>query len=90
MPSSSLYFGSVFHRRLRPKPHRFRYRLFWLLIDLDELEALDRRLKVFSHNRLNLFSLFDRDHGDSRETPLSAQAKRLLARSTSVAGRFGS
>ena len=54
---SSLYVGSVFHRRLCPKPHRFRYRLFWLLIDLEELPTLDRRLKVFSHNRFNLFSL---------------------------------
>ena len=29
--SSCLYFGAVFHRRLQPKPHQFRYRLFWLL-----------------------------------------------------------
>ncbi len=75
---SSLYVGSVFHRRLAPKPHRFRYRLFWLLIDLDELPGIDRRLKVFSHNRRNLFSLFDRDHGDGGASPLRAQADRLL------------
>jgi uncharacterized protein len=75
---SSLYVGSVFHRRLAPKPHRFRYRLFWLLIDLDELPGLDRRLKVFSHDRRNLFSLFDRDHGDGGHSSLRAQADRLL------------
>jgi DUF1365 family protein len=75
---SSLYVGSVFHCRLAPKPHRFRYRLFWLLIDLDELPDLDRRLKVFSHNRHNLFSLFDRDHGDGGHSSLRAQADRLL------------
>ena len=76
---SSLYVGSVFHRRLKPKPHRFRYRLFWLLIDLEELDDLDRRLKVFSHNRFNLFSLFDRDHGDGGASSLGAQARELLA-----------
>jgi DUF1365 family protein len=76
---SSLYVGSVFHRRLTPKPHRFRYRLFWLLIDLEELGDLDRCLKVFSHNRLNLFSLFDRDHGDGGPSSLRAQAHELLA-----------
>jgi hypothetical protein len=76
---SCLYVGSVFHRRLIPKPHRFRYRLFWLLIDLEELDDLDRRLKVFSHNRFNLFSLFDRDHGDGGASSLRAQAQRLLA-----------
>jgi uncharacterized protein len=75
---SSLYVGSVFHRRLAPKPHRFRYRLFWLLLDLDELPSLDQRLKVFSHNRHNLFSLFDRDHGDGGASPLRMQANRLL------------
>ena len=79
MLRSSLYVGSVFHRRLMPKPHRFRYRLFWLLIDLEELDHLDRRLKVFSHNRFNLFSLFDRDHGDGGASSLRAQAQELLA-----------
>ena len=37
---SSLYVGSVMHRRLRPRMHRFRYRAFWLLLDLDELDEL--------------------------------------------------
>ena len=76
---SSLYVGSVFHRRLTPKPHRFRYRLFWLLIDLEEIDDVDRRLRVFSHNRFNLFSLFDRGHGDGGASPLGAQARELLA-----------
>jgi len=76
---SCLYVGSVFHRRLGPRPHRFRYRLFWLLIDLDEIGALDGRLQLFSHNRFNLFSLFDRDHGDGRGAPLRGQADALLA-----------
>jgi DUF1365 family protein len=73
---SALYFGSVFHRRLGPTPHRFRYRLFWLFLDLDELDALSARLKLFSYNRFNLFSLHDRDHGDALS--LRAQALALL------------
>ena len=77
--ASSLYFGSVFHRRLGAHPHRFRYRLFWLYLDLDELGALDNSLRFFSHNRFNLFSLFDRDHGDGRDGALHAQAEALLA-----------
>ena len=40
--ASALYFGSVFHRRLGATPHRFRYRMFWLFVDLDELDALGR------------------------------------------------
>ncbi len=75
---SALYLGSVFHRRLRPKPHGFRYALFWWLIDLDEIAALDARLKLFSHNRWNWLSLRDSDHGDGSSTPLKAQAETLL------------
>jgi DUF1365 family protein len=76
---SGLYVGSVFHRRFAPKAHYFRYRLFWLLIDLDEVATLGRRLRLFSHNRANLFSLRDRDHGDGGTTPLRQQVERRLA-----------
>lgn len=77
--NSCLYVGSVFHRRVRPKSHHFRYRLFWLLVDLDELAELDRRLATFSHNRLNFFSLFDRDYGAAGKGPLRPQVERLLS-----------
>ena len=75
---SALYVGAVMHRRLRPKVHQFRYRAFWLLIDLDELPVLTARLKLFSHNRFNLFALHEADLGDGSSTPLRIQAERLL------------
>ena len=37
---SAIYVGSVAHRRLAPRPHALRYRVFWLLLDLDELPAI--------------------------------------------------
>lgn len=52
---SAVYEGAVMHRRLRPRPHHLRYRLFSLLLDLDELPRLDAELSLFSHNRFNLF-----------------------------------
>ena len=61
---SALYRGSVMHARLSPVRHRFRYRVFTLLIDLDELPALAQSLRWLSHNRFNLMSVHDRDHGD--------------------------
>jgi cyclopropane-fatty-acyl-phospholipid synthase len=76
---SSLYIGSVMHRRLKPRAHHFRYRAFWLLLDVDELPHLARKLRLFSHNRPNLVSLYDKDHGDGSATPLRLQAKRRLA-----------
>ena len=53
------------HRRLRPRLHRFKYRVFAALFDLDELPDLDRRLRLFAWNRWSLFSFHDRDHGPS-------------------------
>ncbi|WP_026988193.1 DUF1365 domain-containing protein [Fodinicurvata fenggangensis] len=61
--ASALYFGQVMHKRLRPFGHRFVYRIFQLWLDLDELPKLGHRLRLFSHNRFNLFSFYDRDHG---------------------------
>jgi len=76
---SAIYVGGVMHRRLRPVEHRFRYRAFWLLMDLDELPRLPARLRLFSQNRFNLFALHDIDHGDGSPTPLRAQAERVLS-----------
>lgn len=72
-----LYAGSVMHRRLRPRHHRFRYRVFTLFADLDSLDKIDRRLWFFSHNRFNLFSLHDRDlgNGDDLRAHLDAVAE---------------
>lgn len=66
------------HRRLRPKRHRLSYRLAMVLLDLDELEVLDRRLRLFSLDRWNLFSFRQRDHGDGSTVPLRQQIVRLL------------
>ena len=76
---SSLYVGSVMHRRLRPRMHRFRYRAFWFLLDLDELDKLSNKLRWFSYNHSNVFSFYDADHGDGTATPIRTQIERQLA-----------
>ncbi len=83
---SALYDGAVVHRRFRPRAHRLRYRLFQLLVELDELPALDRRLRLFGHNRPALFSSYDRDHGDGSGRPLRGQIEALVARAGLPAG----
>ena len=83
MAKSTLYEGVVMHRRLRPRQHRFQYRVFAMLLELDELAALDRQLKLFSHNRWGLFSFQDKDHGDGRA--LGAWLDDLLAQNNIAA-----
>ena len=51
MHRSGLYRGEVIHARLRPRRHNLRYRVFSLLIDLDEAEALSESSSVFGFNR---------------------------------------
>jgi DUF1365 family protein len=79
MAGSALYIGHVMHHRFRPRVHRLRYRLFSLLLDLDEIDAVAARLRLFSRGRFNLFAFHDRDHGDGSTRPLRAQAEALLA-----------
>lgn len=77
--ASALYLGSVMHRRMRPRRHRLRYSIFSVLLDLDEIDGLDRDLRLFSRNRFNVFSFRDADYGFWPETPLKTQIERLLA-----------
>ncbi len=57
-----LYSGVVTHVRHRPKRHRLRYRIFMMLIDIDQLANTSRQSRLFSHNRLNWLSFYDKDH----------------------------
>ena len=67
---SAVYVGRVRHHRFRPRAHALSYRVFWMLIDLDEVDALTARLRLFSRNRFNLYSLHDADYGDRSGRPL--------------------
>lgn len=50
------------HHRLEPREHRFRHGLFLVCLDLDELELLTARLRLFGWNRPRLYSFRDADH----------------------------
>jgi DUF1365 family protein len=77
--TSGIYRGLVVHQRLRPRRHRLRYRIFQLLLDLDELPALDRGLRLFGHNRPALIGFHDKDHGSGDGRPLKPYVEGLLA-----------
>lgn len=58
------------HHRLHPVSHRFVYRVFSMWLDLDEIPKLASHLRLFSHNRWNILSFQDRDHGPRDGRPL--------------------
>lgn len=76
---SSIYVGEVVHRRRQPRRHQLRYRVFSMLLRLDELGRLDRRHRLFSYNRPGLFAFYDRDHGPGDGSSLDYWARQQLA-----------
>lgn len=66
--SSCLYECRVMHHRFSPKEHHFDYRIFLFSIDLDELEALDRSVGLFSIRRPSLYRFRDGDYLPTGET----------------------
>ncbi|AMJ62022.1 DUF1365 domain-containing protein [Bosea sp. PAMC 26642] len=77
--TSALYVGRVRHHRFRPKPHALAYRVFWMLLDLDEIDRLAAGLRLFSRNRFNLYAFRDTDYGDRSGRPLRLQIGEILA-----------
>lgn len=75
---SAIYVGKVSHRRKAPFQHRLRYRTYSLLIDLDELGTVTKRNRLLSHNRWNLFSIHDKDHGPRDGSSLRPWINRQL------------
>jgi DUF1365 family protein len=77
-PPAHLYGGRVMHVRLRPIGHRFVYRVFSLLIDIDRLDEADQMTPLFSIRRFNLLSFHPKDHGPRDGSDLRAHVDRLL------------
>ena len=61
--NSFIYTGTVVHKRFKPKIHTFNYKVFSLLLDLSELDLLNKNLKLFSYNKFNIISFYNKDHG---------------------------
>jgi DUF1365 family protein len=76
---AALYFGEVMHARLKPKRHRFSYRVMSLLVDLDRLDEAKRMSPLFAVNRAGLYSFHEKDHGPRDGSSLRAYAERCAA-----------
>ena len=76
--TSSIYNGTVIHKRFKPKTHFFKYKVFSLLIDLSELNHLSKKINFFSHNKFNLISFYEKDHGDRDGSSLISWVKKNL------------
>lgn len=79
--STCLYVGEVVHRRLSPVHHQLRYKVYNLFIDVNEIDAVAKRLKFLSYNRFNLFALSDAEFGAGDGTTIKDHAWSLVQQS---------
>lgn len=78
--ASAVYQGWITHRRQRPSAHDFRYRMFQLYLDLDELPRLFEGRRFWSLDRPNLAQLRRRDcYGDPALSIADAVRARVQA-----------
>ncbi len=59
---SHLLEGTVRHRRSRPAQYALEHEVFYFALDLDELDEVDRSLRLVSRNRRNALAFRDADH----------------------------
>lgn len=68
------------HQRLFSASYRFRYRVFSLLLDIDAIDRAAASSRLFSRNRFNLLSFYDRDHLPDGSVDLRGWAEGVLLR----------
>jgi uncharacterized protein len=79
---SRLYSGTIGHCRHIPAVNKFRYQLFMLYLDLDEVETLFDKYWLWSSKRIN-FAWFKRaDHSGSCDQPLAVSIRELVEKKT--------
>lgn len=78
MSVSAIYQGRLRHRRLSPVEHRFEYRVWMLLVDLDELPELFDRHPLWSARRPAPVRLRRSDYLGDPTQPLADAARDLV------------
>jgi len=85
---SGIFHGSLSHHRGGSVKNNFAYPVYTMLLDLDEVDVLDRESRLFSHGRRNVFSLHGRDYGlspkKSKPSERAADSRSLKERALAL------
>lgn len=79
---SCFYEGQVSHRRFAPRQHAFSYRLFYLYLDLDELEQVFHKRWLWSTQKLSVAWFRESDHVQGKGQPLKQTICSLVEEQT--------
>ena len=85
--NSAIYKGWVTHQRYLPKTHGFRYRVFMMYLDLDELPQLFNQSRFWSLEKINIAQFKRADYYGNPAKPLKAEISDLIVAATDHAPR---
>lgn len=80
--NSAIYTGWVRHRRYEPRNHVFRYRMFQVYLDLEELDTAFEGSWLWSSKRFALAWFRRRDHFGDPNVELSTAVRDLVEQET--------
>ena len=80
MLKSKIYEGYLTHARTAPVKHNFSFPIYTFVLDLDELDTLDKNVRFFGYNRGSVFSLYDADHLGSGKGSIKEKLKDWLVK----------
>lgn len=78
MKKSAIYEGMVRHRRFKPRPNMFQYRIFFMLIDLEELPRLFDIHPLWSYQRWNVACFRRQDHFGDPGVSMDTAVRNLV------------
>ncbi|MGI9289798.1 MAG: DUF1365 domain-containing protein [Gammaproteobacteria bacterium] len=79
---SCIYKGTVGHTRFTPRRNEFRYSMFMMLLDLDELDTLFDKFWLWSARRVALARFRRSDHYGDPQQPLAETIRDLVKERT--------
>ena len=81
---SCFYEGQVSHRRFAPREHTFKYRIFYLYLDLDELDKVFNKRWLWSTSKPALAWFREKDHYLDQDKTLKQTICDLVESNTGV------
>lgn len=85
--ASGIYKGWVTHQRFFPKAHGFKYKVFMMYLDLDELPQLFEKTRLWSYNSSNIAWFKRADYYGDPAKPLKQEISDLITNATGHAPR---
>ncbi|MEX6633282.1 DUF1365 domain-containing protein [Hyphococcus lacteus] len=79
MTFGHFYKGSVFHARLTAPLHKFRYKIAYICVDLDEIARAPAISKLFGWRKRRPISIDPKNYGDGQTGNLAGWVREMLS-----------